>query len=365
MLSALAALAALVLVILWMAGAFHAKIEPAQVERAVASLAPGQRVAEIHRVTENVVETVIGSIVAERKTTVSSKILATIQSIRVSAGSNVREGDLLIELDARSLSSQVQQARDSLSGAQAGLARAEADFKRMKDLMARNVISQSEYDQSQAAYRVAQAEVARASRAKEETEVALTYSQIRSPISGRVVDRLAEPGDTASPGRPLLTLYDPSALRLEAPVREGLATTLKVGDTLKGRIDALNLEVRGRIDEIVPQAETASRSLLVKVGIPRYPGVYTGLFGRLFIPVGRRQRICIPQAAITRIGQLEYVDVAAKDGTLERRFVQTGEHGEGGNVELLSGAQPGEKVVLKGSSTNSLEQHSRNQTEGD
>jgi len=344
--SVVLSLVALAVVIAWMAGAFHRKIAPGETRVSSPQLRPGQPVGEIHSVTENVVETAIGAIVAERRTTVSSKILAVIRAIHVSAGSSVKQNDLLIELDARDLLAHAQQARDTLAAAQAALTQAQAEFERRKQLLAQNVISKSEYDQAEAQFKIAKANVAGAIQAKEQAEVGLTYAEIRAPISGRIVDRLAEPGDTASPGQPLLTLYDPSALRLEAPVREGLVTQMKIGDPLKVHLDALNLDVEGRLDEIVPQAETASRSVLVKVGIPRRPGIYTGLFGRLMIPAGRRERICIPQAAISRIGQLEYVEVVRKDGTLEKRFVQTGAHSEQGNVELLSGAQPGEKVVL-------------------
>lgn len=336
----------LVVVIAWMAGALHKKIVPGETKSTERTLQPGKAVGEIHRVTERVVETVIGTIVAERKTSISSKIMAAIQTIPVTAGTTVKQGDVLVELDSRDLIAQAQQARDALSGAQASLAEAKSDFDRMKKMLGQNVISRSEYDKAEAQYKVNQSAVERASRGKDEAEVALTYATIRAPISGRVVDRLAEPGDTASPGKPLLTLYDPSALRLEAPVREGLATQLRIGDSLKVHIDSLNIDLDGRVDEIVPQAETASRSVLVKVGIPKRPGLYTGLFGRLLIPAGERQRICMPMAAITRVGQLEYVDVVKTDGTLERRFIQTGAHSEQGNVEVLSGAEPGEKVVL-------------------
>lgn len=338
--------AVLLVVIAWMAGAFHSKIQPGELKASSAPSRDGRPVGEIHRVTEHVVETVIGTIAAERRTTVSSKILAAIQSIKVTAGSNVKQGDVLVELDARDLQSQAQQAADALSGAQATLSQAKAEFERRKELLAQNVASRSEFDQAEALYKVAQSNVARAAQAKAGADVAITYSVIRAPISGRVVDRLAEPGDTASPGKPLLTLYDPSAVRLEAPVREALAARIRLGDRLKARIDALDLEVEGTVDEIVPQAEAGSRSQLVKVGIPYHPGIYTGLFGRLMIPSGERQRICMPQAAIRRVGQLEYVDVVAPDGSIETRFIQTGSHNERGNVELLSGAESGEKVVL-------------------
>ena len=130
-------------------------------------------------------------------------------------------------------------------------------------------------------------------------------------------------------------------------MREGLATRLKVGDLLKVRIDALDIELEGRVDERVPQAETLSRSFLVKVGLPRYEGLYTGMFGRLLIPAGERRRVCLPKAAIQRIGQLEYIEVVNEGNTLEKRFIQTGAHSKFATVELLSGAQAGERVVVR------------------
>lgn len=220
------------------------------------------------------------------------------------------------------------------------------DYSRRKELLSQEVISETEFDQADAQYRIAKAQVAQAQQAKQEADVALTYAVIKAPINGRVVDRLVEPGDIAQPGQPILTLYDPKALRLEAPVRESLAAKLAVGDTLMVRLEALNEVFEGQLDEIVPEAQTASRSLLVKVGLPHHTDIYSGMFGRLYIPSGERERLCAPENSIIRVGQLEYVRVMGEDGMVKRRFVQTGEHRENGKVEILSGAKPGERVIL-------------------
>ncbi|MBN1868147.1 efflux RND transporter periplasmic adaptor subunit [Candidatus Sumerlaeota bacterium] len=341
----------LVLILMWMAGTFRSKIQPEELpEPSERRLASGQATAEVHEVMEQVVETFIGTVAAERKTTVAPKILSTVRRILVSAGSSVKKDDLLVELDDRDLRSQLRQADDALQAARAQLTNAETYYKRMKEALEGQAVSQNQFDEAKTQFKVAQAEVSRAQQRVEEARVTLSYAKIAAPIDGRVVDRLAEPGDTVAPGRPILALYDPSALRLEAPVREGLATGLKVGDPLQVHIDAVNLDLDGRIDEIVPQSEAVSRSLLVKVGLPHQAGLYQGMFGRLLIPAGERRRVCMPEAAIERVGQLQYVDVVGTDGVLEKRFIQTGEHGENGNVELLSGARPGEKVVVRRSS---------------
>jgi multidrug efflux pump subunit AcrA (membrane-fusion protein) len=145
----------------------------------------------------------------------------------------------------------------------------------------------------------------------------------------------------------MLVLYDPGSLRLEAPVMENLAVKMEIGDRVNVHIDALGRDVGARVDEIVPQAEAASRSFLVKVALTEADGLYEGMFGRMQIPSGVRRHLCLPTAAIQKLGQLQFVDVVAPDGmTLERRFITTGRLGSPYQVEVLSGLEAGDRVVL-------------------
>ncbi|GAG01546.1 unnamed protein product, partial [marine sediment metagenome] len=149
---------------------------------------------------------------------------------------------------------------------------------------------------------------------------------------------------------PLLILYDPTSLRLEVPVMENLAVNLKRGDELVVQIDALdNRQIKAVIDEIVPQAEAASRSFLVKVRLPLSEDLFEGMFGRLKIPVGKRRHLCLHTAAIQTIGQLQLVDVVGPDGTLERRFIKVGRYGDPDHREVLSGLKAGERVLVRSS----------------
>ena len=131
-------------------------------------------------------------------------------------------------------------------------------------------------------------------------------------MSGRVVDRLAEPGDTAVPGRPLLRIYDPTVLRVEVPLRESLAVRLTVGAPLKVRVPSLDEEVEGVIDEIVPFAEPGARTLLVKVRLPYDARLFAGMFARAAFPAGERVWLVVPERAVERVGQLEFVTWSAR-----------------------------------------------------
>jgi multidrug efflux pump subunit AcrA (membrane-fusion protein) len=138
-------------------------------------------------------------------------------------------------------------------------------------------------------------------------------------------------------------LYDPGRLRLEANVRESLAELLRSLDQLDVRIDALDRTVRGRIEEIVPSSDPGSRTFVVKVGLPADPSLFPGMFGRLAIPVGVEERFLVPEDAVLRVGQLEFVRVESGEG-VQRRHVRTGQPAEDGLIEIRSGLEPGERV---------------------
>lgn len=346
LLAPLAGVAALVLVVLWMSGVFTAKIQPGRVGLEARRPPVGASTAVVTLETIDVVEEAAGTVQAERRTVVSSRIVAAIRTVHVAAGQAVRRGDLLIELDDRELAARTEEAGRTVEAAAAERKRLIADFERARQLKAQTVISGSEFEAAESAFRVADATLERARRSLEGAEIALTYTRITSPVDGRVVDRLADPGDTATPGMPLLSLYDPSALRIEVPVRESLVQTLHVGDRLQVLLGGRREPIDGNIDEIVPQAEAGSRTFLVKVGLPKRDGLYTGMFGRLVIPAGERERVLVPRAAVQRIGQLELVEVVDASGTLSRRLVTTGRSVGDSSAEVLSGLRPGEVVLL-------------------
>ncbi|MCX7017360.1 MAG: efflux RND transporter periplasmic adaptor subunit [Candidatus Sumerlaeota bacterium] len=339
-------LVALVMIILWMAGAFHHKILPGAVAAEAAVAPEGAARAVVEESTVPVVEEASGTVQAKRKTVVSSRIMAVIADVNVRAGDEVAKGDTLVTLDSRDLEARAQEAQRAVEGAQATLTRTEADFNRAKELLDRKVIGRADYDQAESAYKVAQAQLEAAKQGAEAAKVAISYAEIKSPVDGRVVERFAEPGDTASPGVPLVSIYDPTSLRIEAPVRESLVGSLKVGDKLAVRVGDSQQTVEGVIDEIVPQAETGSRSFTVKVSLPKSEGVYTGMFGRILIPAGERTRLLAPEAAIEHIGQLDFVSVVGKDRRISRRLATFGPPAGEGKVEVLSGLSKGETVLL-------------------
>jgi RND family efflux transporter MFP subunit len=342
----LAGAALLAAVVAWLSGSCGERIEPGQGAQAPASLPEGATLFTVEAREEPVHERASGALAAAEQTTVSSKILARIESVAVRAGSVVQRGDVLLTLDQRDLEARVTEAAEDLRAAQARLELARSELARAEKLLAEKVVSQQAVDRARSADRVAAADVLAAEQRLADAEIARSYGEIRSPVNGRVVDRLAEPGDTAAPGVPLLRIYDPGTLRLEIPVRESRAVTLAPGDALPVEIDALGERFEGHIDEIVPFAEPGARTLLVKVRLPPHPRLYAGLFGRVAIPAGERRVVRVPERAVRRVGQLEFAQVVGPGERVERRLVTTGASDAEGRVEVLSGLADGERVVV-------------------
>jgi RND family efflux transporter MFP subunit len=169
------------------------------------------------------------------------------------------------------------------------------------------------------------------------------YTRIDAPFSGVVTAKSVEPGDLAAPGAPLLTVEREGAYRLEASVDESRLPSVKPGQTVEVALESLDRRLIARVSEIVPAVDAASRAYLVKIDLPVVPNLRSGMFGRALFPLGTRQVVSIPPAAMVEHGQLQSV-FAIEDGRARTRLVTTGQRGQTG-LEVLSGLSEGETLV--------------------
>ena len=334
----------IVFMILWLTGTFRKGIiQPEKLAVKTVSAA-GVPACQVTWIQTPVVAEAVGAVRPEYQMTIASRISGNIVEMRVNAGRHVRKGDLLVRLDARDISARVSQAGETLRRAQAMRDLAVSDYRRDKPLADKAVIPRSEFDQTDMRLKTAEADVQHAKEALREAEVSLSYAEIRSPATGIVIDKLADAGDLAIPGKTLLTMYEPQRLWLEASVREQEAPLLRIGSAYTVRIDATGETMTGKLAEIVPSADPVSRTVIARILLAHTDGLYPGMFGRLLIPVREARRLLIPESAVIRIGQLRMVDVIT-GGQVKRRSIQVGEH-IGAQVEVLSGLSDGEKIAI-------------------
>lgn len=338
-------LAAVVLLMMWLFGAFVAKVPPQSGQTATLGRPIREaNLAEARLIKVPLVETAVGTIRPIYESAVASKILEKVTEVLVRAGQPVKKDDVLVRLDDSVLQSRVQQSQSAVDAAQAAFAKAQDNYDRIKAAFGRQVATRMEMDDATTSLQSAQAHLQQSKQSLDEAKTVLMYTTVRSPLDGIVTEKKVNQGDTVSPGQTLVVLYDPTRMQLVASVRESLTQHLKVGQELGVFIEALKQECTGRVSEIVPESESASRSFQVKVTGPCHPGVYAGMFGRLTIPLGSQEVLVVPRSAITRVGQIDMVE-AAQDSRLYRRAVLLG-RSFGDDVEVLSGLSPGEKVAV-------------------
>jgi RND family efflux transporter MFP subunit len=337
------AIVVLLLIVAWMAGSFRDKISPGLLTPETDVVAEA---ITVETVAVDVTEPVPATIGARQATTISSRILARITDISVRAGDAVAEGQLLVSLENSDLLSRASQSREQVRAVTARLTEARQSLERAEQLYEQKLVAASVLDEARAKHDALNADLASARQAVQESEVALSFTDIRSPINGRVVDRFAEPGDTASPGDKLLTLYNPTTLRIEAAVREGLALSLELGQALTVEIPSLERTMQAHVEELVPAADPGSRSFLVKARVGQYGELLPGMYARLQVPAGSEKLLLVPTRLLTRLGQLDLVWVVDK-GRAERRFIRTGRHINGDSIEVLAGLEPGDRIIPK------------------
>jgi RND family efflux transporter MFP subunit len=341
--------------LLWLAGKFAPKVP---VSPDAARTAGGQvsgRVVPVRRAPIPLVETAVGTIRPVHETTIGSKLLARIVEVNLKAGQSVKTDEVLVRLDDTDLRAKLRQAEAALNSAEAARVQAEADANRAASLLKSNAISRQDYERAKTAVKSADAEKNRAQEAINEIKATLDWATIRSPMNGLVIDKKVDVGDMVTPGQQLATLLDPKRMQLIASVRESLAHRLKAGQTIEVAIENISKRCSGTISEIVPEAESASRAFQVKVTGPCPEGVYSGMFGRILIPLDEEQVLLIPRQALQSVGQLDLVRVV-EGGRASRRAVRVGRE-FGSEIEILSGLQEGEQVELPAEPTTASEAH--------
>jgi RND family efflux transporter MFP subunit len=277
-------------------------------------------------------EEVVGTVRAKLRAAIEPKVSARIEALLVAPGQMVKTGDLIAQLDPREIQAKLDQAL-------ALREQATRDLGRSRELFDKKITTQADFDGVQARARVAEG-------AAREMETMLGYTKVVAPFDGIVTRKLADVGDLAAPGKPIIEMEDPRALRFEADVPEALIGHVKIGAKLPVQVAEGAAPIEGTVVEVAPVADATSRTFLVKLDLPAAEGTRSGQFGRVWVQTGETKSIRVPASAILVRGQMECVFVVANQHA-QLRIVRTGKR-TGGQAEILSGLSSGERVVSEG-----------------
>ena len=278
------------------------------------------------------IEEVVGTVRAKLHATLEAKLSGRIDKLPVVLGQRVKAGDVVARLDAAEINARLEQAEASLE-------QAERDWKRISTLFEQQAVTRADYEASQARHRVAKGATA-------EAKAMMSYVEIVAPFDGVVTKKWADVGDLAAPGKPLISIEDPSALQLETDMPQAIAAHVKRDTGLAAHVDGVSGELTGTVSEIAPTADSVSRTIRVKVDLSAQTGLSSGQFARLLVPVGLGNSLRVPVAAVVQRGQLEIVFVVANQHA-QLHLVKTGKR-IGDEMEILSGLHAGDAVVTVG-----------------
>jgi RND family efflux transporter MFP subunit len=290
---------------------------------------------------------VYGVVQPSRQAAVSSRVMGPVVATKVDAGDTVNRGQELLTIQPEAVEGQVAQAKGALAQARAGLALAERNFQRFEALHGEGAASEVELDMARMQLEQARGAVEQAEGAVQAASSVADEAVVRAPFHARVVDTLVEVGDLAAPGRPLVRVESFGGRQIWLSVRAADIQRVGMGETLRVRLDSRpDLgTVNGTVDEIVPSADPATHTFTVRVGLEGID-VPSGLSGRAELPGDMVERLLVPAGAVHARGGLELVVVRAEDGTARTRAVTTGAGSADGRIEILSGLDEGEQVVV-------------------
>lgn len=285
---------------------------------------------------------------AVRQATVSAQIAGTITQFYVDAGDRVKRGQLLARIDTRETDAQVAASRAGVAQAEAAAVQARLNYERTRSLVAQNFVSQAALDKADADYKAALAALEAARAGSAQALTARSFAEVRAPIDGVVSQRLMELGELATPGKPLLALHDPGALRAVGSLPQFVLPRAAKVHKASVELPAADRIVAATRVTVLPAADARLLSTLIRADLPADlpPGVVPGTAAKIRVPLETARKLVMPVDALIRRGELTAVHVVGADGAPQLRQVRVGPAYEGGVVEVLAGLAEGERVQL-------------------
>jgi RND family efflux transporter MFP subunit len=289
-----------------------------------------------------------GVVEAVRQTVIAAQVAGAVVAIDVKEGDRVRAGQVLLRLDARAAEQTAAAGDAQVRAARAMQEAATREFQRQKLLFEQNYISRAALDQAEAQYKATQAQAAAQLASAGAARTQSGFYVVRAPYAGVVADVGVVLGEMAMPGRALLTVYDPSALRVSAAIPSSVVPRLTKEAAPQAEVPGAGGRITPTGVQLLPTLDPATHTRELRLDLPAgVNGFVPGMFARAWLPLaeGVEPRLTIPARAVLRRAELTAVYVIGADGRPLLRQVRLG-RAEGDQVEVLSGLGAGERVAL-------------------
>lgn len=296
---------------------------------------------------------VTGSIQPERKADLRAEVSAVVLQVLKENGDVVKHGDILVKLDETSIRDNLASAEDNARNAASALDQADRSLQRLKTLRASGMTSMQAMDDAEVRRNSAQSELSASKARAVVARQQLQRTVVRAPFDGVVSERKVSAGDTASIGKELVKVIDPTSMRFAGRVSADKIAMVKTGQAVSFRINGYGgQEFRGKVSRVDPAANDVTRQVevLVTFADTNQPRV-SGLYAEGNIEAATVSALMLPEAAVVKSGDKSYAwKIAGK--TLSKVDLQIGKRDQRtGNYEVRSGLSAGD-IIMRNPSSN-------------
>jgi RND family efflux transporter MFP subunit len=287
-----------------------------------------------------------GVIEARQQATLSAEVAGKIEAVNFDVDDFVKQGEVVLRIRDREYVAQQKQASAAVDEAKANLQDMQLAFKRNEGLRKQKLISQAVFDKSSANHQAAQARMASAHANLAQADELRSHTVLRAPYSGVVVERHVEPGESVSPGQPIMTGYALGQLRVSANVPQSIIDGLRNHRLARVIILEDNHSIGVSKITIHPFANPKNHSFPVRLELPQMERrLYPGMLVKVAITIGSTQRLVLPQRALVSRAEVNAVYVLDDGGKISFRQVRPGNR-YGEQIEILAGLDAGETIAL-------------------
>lgn len=291
-----------------------------------------------------------GTIEGESKVKLSTKLMGQITYLPYETGNKVKKGELLIKINSGDISAKKKQVKANIAQAEAAFKNAEINYERIKSLYKKNSASKKEMEDVQMGYDMAKARLNAAREMKNEIENVLSYSEIRSPFDGYIVNKFFEKGDIAAPGHPIVIVENLDKFKVTAMVPASDINLLEVGEKVIIVVDAASEEnYSGKIVEINPSGNSYSKQFEVRASFNGVSGtnskIKSGMYATIISGNQSKELVTVDEEVLVRRGQLVGVYSVSDNNEAMLRWIRLGKS-INGKFEVLSGLSEGDIIII-------------------
>ena len=268
-----------------------------------------------------------GALKAVNSAIVKARVPGELQGLTVREGDTVQAGQVIARVESTEYADRVRQAQQQADAAKAQVEIAQRQVDNNAALVRQGFISKTAADNSLASLNTAQANHRAAQAGIDVLRKSLADTVLRAPISGQVLQRLAQPGERVAPEARIVEIVDLSRLELEASISPADSVAVRVGQQALLRIEGVAQPVAATVARINPSAQAGSRSVLIYLTVAAQPGLRQGLFAQGQLATETQRALAVPLNAVRTDKPLPYVQVVEGD-RIAHRTVQTGVRGE-------------------------------------